>query len=195
MLHHHSSSADMCAEDRITSTGSSSLLRGRLLHCRPRLSRQASLLHRTHLSLQSGLPSSAALPAPSWPSSQPAAPLAPCQPPPPDAPLASIRPPAIGCDSLRQADLRLSSNRHRAGQMLPSSTPPASRPRPPCLLPPQPRSRLHLLPLVIVCTTPSPPLHLPPSPAVAAVVAAAANVVVAVSHRRHHHGRHHASRQ
>ena len=89
MLHHHSTSADMwdpapappagqpsCAEDRATPTDSSTSHRGRLLHRRPRLSCQASLLHRTRLSRQSGLPPSAAPLVLSRLPSPPPAPLA-----------------------------------------------------------------------------------------------------------------------
>ncbi|BAT10537.1 Os10g0366567 [Oryza sativa Japonica Group] len=93
MLHHHSSSADMwdpctsapagqpsCTEDRVTSTSSSSSHRGRLLHHRPRLSRQAGLLHRTGLSRQSGLPPSVAPLPPSRSPSSPLVPLTPSRP-------------------------------------------------------------------------------------------------------------------
>ena len=139
-----------CVEDRTTPTGSSSSHRGHLPHRRLRLSRQAGLLHRMHLSRQSGLPPSAAPLAPSRPPSPSAAPLAPCRPPPPDAPLAPIRSPVIGCDSLCQADPRPSSDRCCAVQVRSSSTPLASRRRPPCL----PPSRLHLLPPSIIYTTP-----------------------------------------
>ncbi|BAS70215.1 Os01g0131132 [Oryza sativa Japonica Group] len=118
-----------CAVDRATPIGSSSSHRGRLLHRRPRLSRHAGLLHRVRLSRQSGLPPSAVPLARSQPPSSPATPLASYRPPLPSATPLSAKPVSD-----------LSSKHCCAGQMQPFATPSASRPRPPCLLHPQPRS-------------------------------------------------------
>ncbi|BAD82244.1 hypothetical protein [Oryza sativa Japonica Group] len=161
MLHHHSNSTDMWGP------------------CTDAPRRPAFMRRRTrhtHQQLHH---------APRSPLPPPAAPLAPSRPPPPDAPLAPVRPPsigrasrakpasisaarasraepastAIGCASLRQAGLDLSSKRRHAGPMQPSTTPLASRPRPPCLLPPQARSPP---PGLLPPQPRSPPCLLPP---------------------------------
>ncbi|XP_066167013.1 vegetative cell wall protein gp1-like [Oryza sativa Japonica Group] len=134
---------------------SSSLHRGRLLHHRPRL-----------IALRRSPPPDAPL-ASIWPPAhgrafraKPAsvAPSSASHAVPTSSTGRASRANPASRHRLRQADLRPSYNRCRAGQMRPSSLPPASRPRPPCLLQPQPWSRLHLPPLAIV----SPPLPAAP---------------------------------
>nr|AAO19364.1 hypothetical protein [Oryza sativa Japonica Group]AAR00641.1 hypothetical protein [Oryza sativa Japonica Group] len=108
------------AEDRATPTGISSSHQGHLLLCRPCLSHRTGLLHRTRLSHRSGLPPLAAPLAPSRPPSPPPAPLAPSRP---------LLPSAVPLCTKPVSDP--SSVLSRTGQMQPSATSSASRPRPP----------------------------------------------------------------
>ena len=109
------------AEDRATPTGSSFSHRGCLLHRRPRLSRQAGLLHRTRPSRQSGFPPSAAPLAPNRPPSPPLAPLAPSRP---------LLPSAASLCAKPASD---PSSKHCAPPDAAVCHAPASRPRLPCL--------------------------------------------------------------